>query len=58
MLKNMQICRTRGRAAGKEDSRKIRGSRMFGNSKKEGNHEPSEDKAIINESVEFIYHSR
>jgi hypothetical protein len=30
---------------------------MFGNSKKDRNHEPSEDKAIINDSVGFIYHS-
>jgi hypothetical protein len=55
MLENMQICRTPAMAAEKERSRGIGDSKLFANSNKEGNHERSEDKAIIDQSVEFIY---
>jgi hypothetical protein len=45
----------RGMAAEKERSRKIEDYKMFGKIKREVNCEPSEDKAIIEQSVEFIY---
>jgi hypothetical protein len=40
-----------------EWERNSRDSEMFGNSKKEENHEPNEDRATIDESVEFISRS-
>jgi hypothetical protein len=55
MLENMQICRTRKMAGEKEWSRIIEDSKMFGNSKQEGNHKPSEDKPTIKQSVACIY---
>jgi hypothetical protein len=39
----------------KEQSRNRRDSKVFGNSKKEENHEPSEDNAVIDQSLEAIY---
>jgi hypothetical protein len=51
------MCRMREMAVEKEPSRKIANSNMFKNSKKEGNHVTSEDRTIINESMELIYDS-
>jgi hypothetical protein len=41
----------------KERSGHIREFKIFGNNKKEGNHEPGGDRSIIDQRMEFIFRS-
>jgi hypothetical protein len=44
-------------AAGKEQNQNIRDSKMFQHNKREGDRKPSEDKAIIGQSMMLISRS-